>query len=128
MPPEISTEAEPTSPPRRRKPPLWVRLLIYSIPILIVGAIVLPNFFNARSTSCGNSCIANLKYIDGAIQQWALENHKTDSDVPDMKAAAAYLKNGIMPKCPAGGVYSPGATIADPPKCSMANTLGHSLP
>jgi TolA-binding protein len=70
-----------------------------------------------------NSCINNLRQIDGAKQQWALENRKTITDVPTEKDVAAYLKNGI-PKCPAGGTYTLGAAGVAP-TCSVA---GHALP
>ncbi|HEY1171752.1 MAG TPA: hypothetical protein VGH19_10305 [Verrucomicrobiae bacterium] len=72
--------------------------------------------------------MANLKQIDGAIQQWALENKKEDKDAPDLNAAACYLKGGVLPICPKGGTYRAGATVMAPPTCSKANTLGHSLP
>jgi len=38
------------------------------------AAIAIPNFIRARTTSQMNACINNLRQIDGAIQQWALEN------------------------------------------------------
>lgn len=70
-----------------------------------------------------NACINNLRQMDGAKQQWALENRKSITDVPTEKDVAAYLKNGI-PKCPAGGTYTLGAAGAAP-TCSIA---GHALP
>lgn len=100
--------------------------------LLIVGflvAVAMPNHF-AKSTVTApkNACIANLKQIDGAIQQWALDNNKKDTDIPDLQAAMKYLKNGKLPKCKDGGVYAAGKTIADAPTCTLAHTLGHSLP
>src|SRR5437667_11160723 len=35
-----------------------------------------PNFIKARTTSQMNACINNLRQVDGAIQQWALEQKK----------------------------------------------------
>jgi hypothetical protein len=68
-------------------------------------------------------CINNLRQIDGAKQQWALENRKTITDVPTEKDVAPYLKNAI-PKCPGGGTYTLGAAGAAP-TCSIP---GHALP
>ena len=68
-------------------------------------------------------CINNLRQIDGAKQQWALENRKTITDVPTEKDVAPYLKNAF-PKCPAGGNYTLGAAGVAP-ICSIA---GHALP
>jgi hypothetical protein len=70
-----------------------------------------------------NGCINNLRQIDGAKQQWALENRKTITDVPAEKDVAPYLKNAI-PKCPAGGTYVLGAAGVAP-TCSIP---GHALP
>ena len=42
----------------------------------LLATIAIPNFIKARATAQKNSCIANLKQIDGAAQQWALENKK----------------------------------------------------
>lgn len=71
-----------------------------------------------------NACINNLRQMDGAKQQWALENKKTDQSVPTEKEVADYLKDSLFPKCPAGGTYSIKAVNADP-TCSIP---GHQLP
>lgn len=84
-------------------------------------------FLYPRLYSSGNACIANLKQMDGAAQQWALENKKTDSDLVDAFAAAQYLKGGQLPTCPANGKYQ-FTTVSNPPTCTRAITLGHSLP
>jgi septal ring factor EnvC (AmiA/AmiB activator) len=69
------------------------------------------------------ACINNLRLLDGAMQQWALENRKDASAVPTAKEVAAYLKNGI-PKCPAGGAYTLNS-VGTVPTCSIP---GHALP
>ena len=71
-----------------------------------------------------NACIANLKQIDGAIQQWALENRRMAKDPVDLRAILAYLKGRVLPACPAGGVYRPGSAVAGCPTCSVP---GHTL-
>jgi chromosome segregation ATPase len=53
-----------------------------------------------------NACINNLRQIDGAKQQWALEKNKTGDDVPTEKDLLPYLKDGVFPTCPDGGTYS----------------------
>ena len=84
-------------------------------------------FLYPRTYHSGNACIANLKQMDGAAQQWALENKKTDSDTIDVPAAAKYLKGGQLPLCPANGKYQ-FTTVSNPPTCTKATILGHSLP
>jgi len=71
-----------------------------------------------------NACIANLKQIDGAVQQWALENKKNSNAAPVMSGVVQYLKGSVMPVCPLGGIYRPGRTVSDPPTCSVR---GHTL-
>jgi hypothetical protein len=68
------------------------------------------------------ACINNLRQIDGAKQQWALENRKDVNAVPAVKDIAAYLKEGV--KCPAGGTYTLNS-VGVGPTCT---TPGHALP
>jgi hypothetical protein len=71
-----------------------------------------------------NTCINNLRQIDAAKQQWALENNRNDDDIPTAKDLLPYLKNGVFPVCPAGGKYSINA-VGELPTCSIP---GHALP
>ncbi|HEY2328899.1 MAG TPA: hypothetical protein VGI63_03690 [Verrucomicrobiae bacterium] len=71
-----------------------------------------------------NACINNLRLIDGAKQQWALEKNKATDAVPAEKDLLPYLKDGIFPVCPDGGVYSINSVEAIP-TCTVQ---GHILP
>jgi DNA repair exonuclease SbcCD ATPase subunit len=71
-----------------------------------------------------NACIANLRLIYAAKQAWALDKNKTDSDVPTEQDLLPYLKGGVFPVCPAGGIYTIGA-VGVLPTCSIP---GHVLP
>jgi hypothetical protein len=71
-----------------------------------------------------NTCINNLRQIDAAKNQWALENNKTAADLPTLNDITPYLKDGIFPACPAGGLYSINA-VGEVPTCSVP---GHVLP
>jgi hypothetical protein len=96
-------------------------------PVAVVGmlsAIAIPNFVKARATSQQNACINNLRQIDGAKQQWALEKGKKATDVPTREDLLPFLRQ--WPTCPAGGTYTIGA-VNEQPACSLAN-LGHKLP
>lgn len=98
------------------------RWIIYSIPvILILVAVALPNFVRARTTSCKNACVNNLRQIDGAKEQWALEKEVQPGAEVSETEVGAYIKGG-WPSCPGGGVYTAGP-IAQPPTCSMGHTL-----
>lgn len=107
-----------------------VEIMIVVAIIGLLSSIALPNFVKARSTSQKDACINNLRQLDGAMQQWALETKKNPADAPDPDALAAYLRSGTLPTCPAGEVaYEFGATIGDPISCGNVATLPeHSLP
>ncbi|MDB6026944.1 MAG: hypothetical protein JWM68_3167 [Verrucomicrobiales bacterium] len=94
---------------------------LFMIPLLL--AIAIPNFVKARTTAQKNVCIINLRLIDGAKEQWSLENKKSPGDLPTMTDLSPYLKNGSM-QCPAAGRYTINA-VGTAPKCSVP---GHELP
>jgi chromosome segregation ATPase len=71
-----------------------------------------------------NACINNLRQIDAAKQQWALENKKTADAIPTAQDLSPYFKDGIFPVCPSGGTYAIG-TVGEVPTCSVP---GHALP
>ena len=59
-----------------------VEIMIVVAIIGLLAAIAIPNFVKARSTSQMNACINNLRQIDSAKQQWALEKGKRATDTP----------------------------------------------
>ncbi|HNQ74940.1 MAG TPA: hypothetical protein PKN95_15250 [Verrucomicrobiota bacterium] len=70
------------------------------------------------------SCINNLRLLAAATQQWALENGPPANLKPAEPDLVAYLKDGTMPACPAGGKYTLNA-VGALPTCSIP---GHVLP
>jgi RNA polymerase sigma factor (sigma-70 family) len=71
-----------------------------------------------------NACINNLRQIDGAKQQYALENKLTATDFVTSENIQPYFhpRNG-KPVCPSGGTYTLGRLDAAP-TCSIP---GHSI-
>jgi len=107
----------------------WVTcLLILGIAIFIA----LPNFIKARSTSAASACINNLRQIDAAANQFALEHNKTNGEAinfpDDLTPYIKFNSAGKIPSCPNGGVYSI-KRVGDLPTCSLglAGNPGHSL-
>jgi len=99
-----------------------VEIMIVVAIIGLLAAIAIPNFVKARTTAQTNACINNLRQIDGAKEQWALETRKTSGAATVDSEVNAYIKGGA-PKCPGGGTYTYNA-IDNPPTCSVA---GHSV-
>ena len=92
---------------------------IFFIPLMM--AIAIPNFVKARDVSMQNACINNLRQIDGAKNEWALENNKTNGTPVTEADIKPYLKlgaDGNFPKCPAGGTYTIGR-VGEVPTCSV---------
>lgn len=89
----------------------------------MLASIAVPNFVKARSTSQENACINNLRQIDAAKNEWALEKNKTASDTPTWDDLKPYLSGTVPLTCPAGGSYTLNA-VGQPPTCSIP---GHAL-
>ena len=109
-----------------------VEIMIVVAIIGLLAAIAIPNFIKARAISQKNACIANLKQIDGAINTWALERQKVNTDSVDSNELFGntnYVKS--IPTCPAGGTYTYNS-VGDPVQvaCSFGGTSpeGHTLP
>jgi prepilin-type N-terminal cleavage/methylation domain-containing protein len=101
-----------------------VEIMIVVAIIGLLAAIAIPNFVRARDTAQKNSCINNLRQIDAAKQQWALENKQNDTSSPASTDVQNYLKDNLYPHCPSSGTYTINAINTDP-TCSVA---GHTLP
>jgi len=69
------------------------------------------------------ACINNLRMIDAAKQQWALEHQKPGNALLTAADITPYLRSNTLPVCPAGGVYTLNP-VAVPPIC---NIPGHTL-
>ncbi len=106
-----------------------VEIMIVVAIIGLLAAIAIPNFIKARTTAQMNACINNLRQIDGAIQQWALEKSKSASASVGFTDISLYLRNSIT--CPAGGTaFSDSYTISNvssKPTCKKVSST-HALP
>ena len=71
-----------------------VEIMIVVAIIGLLAAIAIPNFIKARTKSQQNACINNLRQIDGAKQQWALETKQTATATPVAADITPYLGRG----------------------------------
>ena len=101
-----------------------VEIMIVVLIIGLLAAIAIPNFIKARTTTQKNACIDNLRVIEGAKEQWAMEEKKGATDEPLQADIEVYMK--AYPTCPAGGEYKIG-NMSTPPECSLAESDGHKV-
>ncbi len=111
-----------------------VEIMLVVAIIGALAAIAIPNFIKSRATSQQNACINNLRQIDAAINQWALESGKSNgATIGGVATISAYIRlniNGKVPGCPAGGAYTTTKVGSTPQiKCSLSkSTPPHKLP
>ena len=99
-----------------------IEIMIVVLIIAILLAIAVPNFLRARETSRAKSCSANLRQIETAKEQWAMDNKKGATDTPAMAdLTPTYIKS--TPACPSGGTYTVG-DMSTRPTCSVGGTAG----
>ena len=103
-----------------------VEIMIVVLIIGILLAIAVPNFIRAREQSRAKSCSSNLKQIDAAKEQYAMDAKKNAGEVVAMTdlvnattPASSYIK--AVPTCPANGTYAVGNVSVDP-TCSLATS------
>jgi hypothetical protein len=98
----------------------WVGAAGLVIFILCLVSLERDAIFRPWREAVSHPCGENLEKIDGAKQQWAVEQGKKETDVPTWNdLIPAYLKK--TPICPMGGTYTIGAVNADP-HCSLGQT------
>ena len=112
-----------------------VEIMIVVAIIGLLAAIAIPNFVRARTTAQMNACINNLRQIDSAKQQWALETRQATNATPVISDVAPYLgRSGITTNvdatviCPAGGAAATMTTsytinnVQTAPVCKILTT------
>jgi len=99
-----------------------VEIMIVVAIIGLLAAVAIPNLVKAKRNAQVNGCKANLRTIEFAISQWALEKRKADDVEVSLEELEEYFKDGI-PRCPSGGDYEL-TTVAEKPTCTV---VGHTL-
>jgi prepilin-type N-terminal cleavage/methylation domain-containing protein len=89
--------------------------------------IATPGMIRARTKAWRATCVTNLKQMQGAKEQWALQTSASSFSVPhhtDIFGPTLYIRT--RPRCPAGGFYWMGA-VSEPVGCTRFAD-GHVLP
>ena len=71
-----------------------VEIMIVVAIIALLAAIAVPNFLRARKRSQATRILEDLRMIDAAIDQYAIENNKSAGDAITWTQVRSYLKTG----------------------------------
>jgi prepilin-type N-terminal cleavage/methylation domain-containing protein len=110
-----------------------VEIMVVVAIVALLAAIAIPNWIQARAVSQANACINNLRLIDDAASQFAIENGKKTGDAisypTDLKPYIKLNSANRIPRCPAQGRYSINS-VGNHPVCSLGNGVSpaHLLP
>jgi prepilin-type N-terminal cleavage/methylation domain-containing protein len=81
-----------------------VEIMIVVAIIALLAAIAVPNFLRARKRSQATRVLEDLRMLDSATDQYAIENNKTTGQNPSMTDLKNYIKTGTV-------LYSTGQDI-----------------
>ena len=74
-----------------------VEIMIVVAIIALLAAIAVPNFLRARKRSQATRILEDLRIIDAAIDQYAIETNKGGGAAVAWTDIQSYLKNGSVP-------------------------------
>jgi len=89
-----------------------VEIMIVVAIIALLAAIAVPNFLRARKRSQATRCLEDLRIIDSAQDQYAIENNKGTGDAVGWTDIQNYLKNGsVLYNSGGADLFSDGYTF-----------------
>ena len=103
-----------------------VEIMIVVAIIALLAAVAIPYLLHSRATAQNKLCIDNLRMIDSAQQQWALETGALGTTVPTAANLQPYLGRGTgtLPLCPLdpSQTFTTSYTLNNcqtPPRCKI---------
>ena len=106
-----------------------VEIMIVVAIIGLLAAIAIPNFVRARATAQTNACVNNLRIIDAAMNQYALEAGKKTGDLIGTPSTTLMTYIGraaaTFPVCPLGTDYATDGTVGTAPTCASYDATNH---
>ena len=73
-----------------------VEIMIVVAIIALLAAIAVPGFLRARKRSQASKVLNELRLIDSAVDQYAIENNKKAGDAVTVAAWTQYMKGGTV--------------------------------
>ncbi|MDX1952030.1 MAG: hypothetical protein SFY81_07580 [Verrucomicrobiota bacterium] len=107
----------------------WIAWFTFAL--LLGGTLFLAIRSKPRVTASRNSCISVLRQLDGAMEQWALENKKPAGHIlskTEEEEVYRYIAGGrTRVICEQGGTYTM-PPVGSPPTCSIKTHVLASPP
>ena len=108
-----------------------VEIMIVTGIVGLLASMAVPSFIKARTISQSKSCINNLRIMDSAKEQAAMEygwgpTTAIANGSADETNILAYIKRHVVPVCPGSGTYS-WNNIGTDPSCTRGGTEVHTL-
>jgi hypothetical protein len=108
----------------------WRHVVLYPLALLavtflagLVAAIAIPSFVKARDRAQHNTCMNNLRMLDAAKEQAALQHGFRDGAEITTEHVSSYLVNGFSGLvCPKSGHYEI-MPLGQSPQCSVHGDL-----
>jgi len=104
-----------------------VEIMIVTGIIAVLAGIAIPNFLRARKRSQATRILADLRIVDNAISQYAIEFNMAGGNTVQWTGIQLYIKNGTVPYFSNGNdlfgnPYTQGAgfTVDGTPKLNAA--------
>lgn len=111
---------KPNKLSRRRGAFTLVEIMIVVAIIALLASIAVPGFLRARKRTQASRIINDLRHLDAAIDQYALETSKPGGYIATFNDLRVYLKEGGMLYNTGqdifGDQYGPSFTVDFPPK------------
>lgn len=101
-----------------------IALSILVLPLFV--AIAIPSFVKARDNARTAACINNLRLIESAKDQAAIDNGYTEGTVVPEQEISKYMPAGRAFICPKGGTYSANP-IGKDPSCSVHGSMSDAI-
>lgn len=105
----------------------YVGIGLMAVLLPIYAAIAIPSFVKARDTAQRNVCVNNMRQIDAAKDQTALDHkYQTGAIIPEDQVSK-YLKGGLSGMvCPKGGRYTSNP-LGKEPECSVHGSMSEAV-
>jgi prepilin-type N-terminal cleavage/methylation domain-containing protein len=106
-----------------------IEVMIVTVIIGVLLNIAAPGIIRGRERTRARACVTNLRRIDGAKEQWALDTRAssgaTGPALTTLVGAAAYIK--ATPTCPSGGSYTVNSMGTDPACNATGGPYAHAM-